>query len=119
MVSKLEYWFLLTEIAVVVLDVLKMASTSASQLTTRGGSCGMDCEIVLPTFSNPSIFRSPISNAGLDFGFSNSPKVPPDRPKYYFRGNWKIQKSANCQKFSEFIRKSPNFQSPKIIQPER
>ena len=40
--SKIEYWFLLTKIAVVVLDVLKVASTLSSQsFTTRGGSCGM------------------------------------------------------------------------------
>ena len=38
--------------------------------------------VLLPTFSNPSIFQSPISNAGLDFGFSNSPKVPPNRPTF-------------------------------------
>jgi uncharacterized membrane protein len=42
--SKLDYWFLLTKIAVMVLDVmiLKMVSALLSQrLTTRGGSCSM------------------------------------------------------------------------------
>ena len=101
-----------------------MASASVSQrLTTRGGS-PVACwwwDVRLPTFSNPSIFQSPISNAGLDFGFSNSPKVPPNCPKFvqspifylvnYYGGNWKIQKSPNCPKFSQFTQKSPNFQS--------
>jgi hypothetical protein len=76
--------------------------------------------VLLPTFSNPSDFQSPISNAGLDFGFSNSLKVPPNCPKFiqspifylvkYYGGNWKIQKSPNCPKISYFTQKSPNFQ---------
>ena len=37
---------------------------------------------LLPTFSNPSILQSPISNASLDFGFSNSPTIPPNCPKF-------------------------------------
>jgi hypothetical protein len=42
--SKLEYWFLLTKIAVVVLDmmILKIVSALLSQrLKDCGGSCGM------------------------------------------------------------------------------
>jgi hypothetical protein len=72
----------------------------------------MDYEIVLHTFSNPSIFQSPISNVGLDFGFSNSPRIPPNCPKLiqlpifylvnYYGGNWKIQKSPNSPKISPF-----------------
>jgi hypothetical protein len=30
----------------------------------------------------------------------------------YYGGNWKIQKSPNCQNLSQFTKKSPNFQSP-------
>jgi hypothetical protein len=39
----------------------------------------------------------------------------------YYGGNWKIQKSPNCPKISQFPILLPmsNFQSPKIIQPER
>ena len=99
----------------------------ASQpLTTRGGSCGM---LVVGSFfylpsqtRNPPIFPSPISNAGLDFGFSNSPKIPPNCPKFvqsqifylvnYYSGNWKIQISPKCPKFSQFTQNFPNFQSP-------
>jgi hypothetical protein len=66
-----------------------------------------------------SIFQSPISSSV--WIFSNSPKVPPNCPKFiqspifylvnYYRGNWKIQKSPNCPKFSQFTQKPPNFQS--------
>ena len=106
-----------------------MASASSSQrLTTRGGSCGTlvmgSFFSLVPTFSNPLMFQSPISNAGLDFGFSNSPKIPPNCPKFV-QSSILIQKSPNCPKFSQSTKKSPNFfakvhfQSPKIIQPER
>ena len=63
------------------------------------------------TFSNPSIFQSPISNEGLDFGFSNSPKIPPNCPKFvqspiYYGENWKSKNLPIAQN-------SPN--SPKNL----
>ena len=117
---------LLTKIAVVVLDVmiLKMASTTLSRrLTTHGGSCG--------TLVRGSFFylpSQPRQFSNLDFGFSNSPNVPPNCPKFvqspifylvnYYGGNWKVQNSPNSPKIlpihpkiSQFTQKSPNFQS--------
>ncbi len=100
--SKLEYWFLLTKIARVVLDIM-IEDGIGNVVPARGDLWWIF--ILLTTFSNPSIFLSPISNAGLDFGFSNSPKVPPNCPKFvqspifdlvnYYGGNWKSQKFPN------------------------
>jgi hypothetical protein len=45
----------------VVFDVtIEDRRRHSQRLTTHGGSCGMlmDCENILPTFSNPSIFQS-------------------------------------------------------------
>jgi hypothetical protein len=64
--SKLEYWFLLTKIAAVILDVMiedgfsvviPALDDSWWFLWHVGGGI-----VLLPTFSNPSIFQSPISN---------------------------------------------------------
>ena len=62
--SKLEYWFLLTKIAVVVLNVMIEDCVGVPALDDSwwilwhvGGGI-----VLLPTFSNQSIFQSPISN---------------------------------------------------------
>ena len=115
--SKLEYWFLLTKIAVVVLDVMiEDGVVSWWILWHVGGGI-----VLQPTSSNPSIFQSPISNRVwiLDFPFTKSPsQLPKIRPianllssKLLYGGNWKTQKSPNCSKFSQFTQKSLNFQS--------
>jgi uncharacterized membrane protein len=83
--SKLEYWFFLTKIAVVVLDVmiLKMASASTSQrLATRGGSCGM--LVIGSFFYLPSQTRkfSKVQFA-IMFGFSNAPDDTITCSKYH------------------------------------
>ena len=113
---KLEYWFLLTKISVLVLDVMIMIEDGVSIpalddswwiLWHVGGGI-----VLLPTFSNLSIFQNPISNLGLGFGFSNSPKIPPNCRKFvqspilylenYNGGNLKLE--------------NPNiFQLPKIL----
>ena len=74
--SKLEYWFLLMKIAVVVLDVMIVDGDVIVQalddswwiLWHVGGKI-----VLLPTFSNPSIFQSPISNQVWIFQFTESP----------------------------------------------
>jgi hypothetical protein len=126
--SKIDYWFLLTKIAVVE-DGIGVIIPALDDLQW---SCWWwDGSSTYLLFSNPSIFQSPISNAGLDFGCSNSTKIPPNSTKFvqsplsylgnYYCGNWKIQLSPNCPKMSQFPIQSPksNFQRPKIIQPER
>jgi hypothetical protein len=64
--SKLEYWFVITKIAAVVLDVMIKDGVGVGVpaldnswwfLWHIGGGI-----VLLPTFSNPSIFQSPISN---------------------------------------------------------
>jgi hypothetical protein len=139
--SKLEYWFLLTKIAIVVLDVmiLKMASALSSQrLLTRGGSCGM---LVVGSFFNlPSQIRqfshSSISNRVwiLDFPIHRQSQLPKIRPTANFLSTkllrWKLENPKISElpkilpilpKISQFPIQSPksNFQSPNIIQPER
>jgi hypothetical protein len=73
--SKLEYWSLLTKIAVVVLDVMiedcvgvgvPALDDSWWILWHVGGGI-----VLLPTFSNPSNFQSPISNQVWILDFPN------------------------------------------------
>ena len=140
--SKLEYWFLLTKIAVVVLDVmiLKMVSALPSQrLTIRGGSCGM--LVVGSFFYLPSQTRQfskvqfPIWFGFWIFQFtespSQSPKIRPIANLLFSKLlRWKLENPKISQlpkilpihqKISQFPIPLPksNVQRPKIIQPER
>ena len=123
--SKLEYWFLLTKIAVMILGV--MIEDGVGSVVPALGQLVVDLVACWWWDRSSTYLLKPVnfpkSNfpSGLDFGFSNSPKVPPNCPKFaqspifyivnYYGGNWKIQKSPNCPKFSQFTQKSPNFQS--------
>ena len=109
--SKLEYCFLLMKIAVVVLDI-RWKMVLAWILWHVGGGIAL-----LPTFSNSSIFQSPISNRVwiLDFPIHQKSlpiaQIRPIANLYlvnYYGGNLTIPKSPNCPKFTK---KSPNFQS--------
>jgi hypothetical protein len=138
--SKLEYWFLLTKIAVVVLDV--MIEDGISVVVPALGRLvvnllwhvGGGMFFYLPSQTRQfSKVQFPIGFGFWIFQFSKSPsQLPKIRPitnllVNYYGGNWKIQKSPNCPKFSQFTQKSQfpiplpksNFRSPKIIQPER
>jgi hypothetical protein len=82
--SKLEYWFLLRKIAVVVLDVMieDGVGSLSQRLTTRVDlvacwSWDRSSTYLLKPDNFPINFQ-----LGLDFGFSNSPKVPPNCPKF-------------------------------------
>jgi hypothetical protein len=90
--SKLEYWVLLTKIAVVVLYVMiedgvvvvvPSLDDSWWILWHVGGGI-----VLLPTFSNPSIFQSPISNRVWILDFPIHQKSLPI-----------AQNSSNCQSF--------------------
>ena len=121
--SKLEYWFLLTKIAVVVLDVMilkKMASALSSQRLSSG-SCGMlvvGSLFYLPSQTHQfSKVQFPIGFGFWIFQFTESPSLLPEihpianlLSSKLNGGNWKIQKTPNCPKFSQFTQKSPNFQ---------
>ena len=123
--SKLEYWFLLTKIVCRGFgrDDWRWSwcrRPSAWRLGVVLVACwwwDRSSTYLLKPVNFPKSNFQPC----LDFGFSNSPKVPPNCPKFvqspifylvnYYGGNWKIQKSPNCPKFSQFTQKSPNFQS--------
>ena len=81
--SKLEYWFLLQKIAVVILDVMIEDGIGIVVPTLEdlwwilwhvGGGI-----VLVPTFSNPSIFQSPISNRVWILDFSIHQKSLPIR----------------------------------------
>ena len=106
--SKLEYCFLLTKIAVMVLDVMiedhQRCRPSAWRLVVDLVACWRwDCSST--NLLKPVNFPKSNFQSGLGFGFSNSPKVPPNCPKFaqspifhlvnYWR--WKFENPKNSQ----------------------
>jgi hypothetical protein len=122
--SKLEYWVLLTKIAVVVLDVMIEDGIFVGVPVLQRLVVDVLWHVVggivlLPNLPSQTRQFSKVQFP-IGFGFSNSPKVPPNCPKLvqlpifylvnYYGGNCKIQKSPNYPKFSRFTQNSPNFQ---------
>jgi hypothetical protein len=122
--SKLEYRSLLTKIAVVVLDVMIEDGVGVVVPALDDSRWFLLWHVLVvgsfssATFSNPSIFQSPIPMQVWILGFPIHEKSLPIAQNssncqifIYYGGNWKIQKTPNCSKFSQFTQKSPNFQS--------
>ena len=87
-----------------------------SAWATHGGSL-VACwwwDVLLPTFSNPSIFQSPNSNRVWILDFPNCPKFV--QLPIFLSSNllqWILENpkiSPTCPKFSQSTQKSPNFQ---------
>ena len=139
--SKLEYWFLLTKIAVVVLVMIEDGIGASSQ--RLDDSCWISCGMLVVGRSStyllkPVNFSKSNFQCGFGFWIFQFTKSPSQLPKIRPIANllsrkllrWKLENPKISQlpkilpihpKISQFPIPLPksNFQSPKIIQPER